>query len=121
MQNEKLTKADLAQFTGTENYYRHSFVRTIFYTDGIKYLAENAAAYWLIDEIAFLQMLPKIENQEFQIWQLIVNLAKNTCVLSCEDGNSNVLFSKKIFFTDFPLDEIKIYLVNNVMLLPSEY
>jgi hypothetical protein len=48
-----LTKADLIQFTGSEHWYHHAMVRDVLYTDGVKYVAETAGAYWLIDEIAF--------------------------------------------------------------------
>jgi hypothetical protein len=30
-------------------------VRTILFTDGAKYVADNGGAYWLLDEIAFAQ------------------------------------------------------------------
>ena len=36
-----LTEADLRQFTGTEQWHRHAFVRTVLYTDGVKYVAEK--------------------------------------------------------------------------------
>jgi len=52
-EKNSLTEADLAQFTGSEQLYRHSLVKRFCYTDGVKYIAERAGAYWLIDEIAF--------------------------------------------------------------------
>jgi hypothetical protein len=41
--------------------------------------------------------------------------------LPCEDGNGKNVFAKAIPFTDFPLPEIKLYVCDNVILLPSEY
>ena len=41
--------------------------------------------------------------------------------LTCDDGNDNVVFTKTIEYTDFPLDEITLYFANNVIHLPSEY
>jgi hypothetical protein len=52
---EKLTKADLAQFTGSETWYRHAINRNVLYTDGAQFLAERGGAYWLLDEIAIIQ------------------------------------------------------------------
>jgi hypothetical protein len=46
-----LTEADLRQFTGSECWHRHGLVRDILFTDGAKYLADEAGAYWLLDEI----------------------------------------------------------------------
>jgi hypothetical protein len=115
------TKADLRQFTGTEQWYRHSLNRKVLFTDGIKFLADRAGAYWLIDEIALIQPYNKrVTAQPFQVWKLAVR-PDHTAMLTCEDGNDNVVFTKEISFTDFPLDEIMLYFTDNVILLPSEY
>lgn len=121
MKTEQLKKTDLAEFTGTEKWYRHPIVKNTLYTDGIKYVAERAGAYWLIDEIAFNQMHLLVKNEEFQVWTLNVDLVKSTAILTCDDGNDNIVYTKQIGFTDFPMEEIKIYVTNNVILLPSEY
>ena len=36
-------------------------------------------------------------------------------------GNGNPVYTQEIPFTDFPLDEVKLYFANNVIHLPSEY
>ncbi len=120
MEAQQLTLQDLAGFTGTDNWYRHSVVKRILYTDGIRHMMLKAAAYWLIDEIAFQQYHPRVKNEEFQVWTLKVDLNETTGILTCEDGNGRVLCSKQIPYTDFPLAEVKIYFTNNVILLPSE-
>lgn len=93
----------------------------MLYTDGIRYMINKAGAYWLIDEIAFQQYHPRVKTGEFQVWVLGVDLDQSTGSLRCEDGNDRLLCSKQIPFTDFPLAEIKIYVSDNVILLPSEY
>jgi hypothetical protein len=116
-----LTRDDLTQFTGSEHWYRHAMVRDVLYTDGVKYVAETAGAYWLIDEITFAQRFDKrIAAEEFQLWKLTVN-ADHAATLTCEDGDGGVVFSKTIEYTDFPLAEITLYFINNTILLPSEY
>ena len=117
----KLTKADLQQFTGTDHYYRHSINPHVLFTDGVKYLADKAGAYWLLDEIALMQRYNRmVATEEFQVWTLSVGTG-NTASLKCEDGNGNVVFLKNITFTDFPLDEIKLWFSNDVIYLPSEH
>lgn len=116
-----LDKETLRQFTGTEQWYRHGQARNVLYTDGAKYVAETAGAYWLLDEIAFSQMIKRVSAEEFQLWKLKVNLANNTARLVCEDGNGHTVLKKNIPFTDFPLEEISFYFTNNVIHLPSEY
>lgn len=121
MTTKTLNKGDLAQFTGTENWYRHSINRNVLYTDGARHVAEHGGAYWLLDEIAITQLYKKaVAAEEFQFWKLVVR-PDRTATLTCDDGNHNIVFTKEIEFTDFPLDEITLYFVNNVIHLPSEY
>lgn len=121
MTEDTLTANDLKQFTGSENWYRHSIVRDVLYTDGAQYLAERAGAYWLLDEIALAQRFSKcMAAEEFQLWILRVS-DDHTATLTCEDGNGKAVLRKSIPFTDFPLSRIDIYYTNNTILLPSEY
>jgi len=120
----------LRQFTGTERYYRWSpLFRLCVLTDGSKYLAENAGAYWLMDAIASHQpeALKNEKLQYFQLWTLKVT--NKSAILTCREdsghGNSAKI-TQKIKYTDFPLDEINLYCnpldeKNRVILLQSEY
>lgn len=121
MTNEPtLTKADLMQFTGTEQWHRHALNRKVLFTDGAKYVADTAGAYWLLDEIALIQPYDKrVAAEEFQVWKLAVR-ADKAATLTCGDGNGNIVYTKEIEFTDFPLDEITLYFANDVIHLPSE-
>lgn len=120
MTQKTLKKEDLSQFTGTEAWHRHGLARKVLYTDGAKHVAESGGAYWLLDEIAFAQSIRTIADEAFQVWKLKVN-PNHSATLACEDGNSKVIFTKKIEFTDFPLLEIAFYFTDNVLMLPSEY
>ena len=123
---------NLKQFCGTEQYYKHWL--GLCYTDGIKYLAENAQCFWLIDAIASHQPTAKKNPRlkEFQLWFLHVGRghefikpkAGNAAVLTCwEDtpkAESKPVIIQQIPFTDFPLKEIKLYLQEKILLLPDE-
>ncbi|MBL9029641.1 MAG: hypothetical protein JNK42_04145 [Caedimonas sp.] len=110
-----------AQFTGREQWFRHGLARRkVLYTKGAPYVAEHGGAYCLIDEITFNQAVPKVAAQEFQVWRLSVHDDKSA-TLTCDDGNHQIAFTKRIEYTDFPLPEIRFYFVNNIILLPSEY
>ena len=114
-----LKLSDLAQFTGSENWHRHGLNRNVLFTDGAKYVADTADAYWLLDEIAVSQLCKVVSAEEFQVWKLRVQ-ADHSAELICEDGNDKVVFTKKIPFTDFPLDEFALYFRDNVIFLPNE-
>lgn len=114
-------ESDLTQFIGTENYYKHPFTKTIF-TDGVKYLADNAGAYWLIDYIAFKQIEDgELDLCEFQVWSLDAIPNTHSAVITCTDGDYNVLLKETIDYTDFPIATMKLYYQNRVLMLTSEY
>lgn len=121
MEKEKgFTQAELAQFTGTENWYRHSLAKNVYYTDGVLFVAERAGAHWLIDEIAFSQVAePALRGEEFQVWALMID--GGVALLRCDDGNGRRLLEKRIPYTDFPEPGIKLYLTDGVLMLPGEY
>ena len=121
MSEGKLSEADLAHFTGSENWYRHCIARDVLFTDGAKYVAEQGGAYWLLDEIALAQRYQKtVATEEFQVWTLTVN-ADRTAALTCEDGNDKTVFSKRIDYTDFPAERITLWFENSTIYLPSEH
>jgi hypothetical protein len=109
---------ELQQFTGSETFYRHSLFRTFIYTEGVKYLAEQAQAYWLLDHIFAHQ--PELKGERFQVWKIAV-CEQGTARITVEDGNDGELTSFDLAYTDFPLDEICLWLVDGTLLLPSEY
>jgi hypothetical protein len=116
-----LTESDLLQFTGSEHWYTHGIIKRIVFTDGAKHVADAGGAYWLLDEIAFAQQYSKdVAAEEFQVWKLLLGEG-HSATLTCDDGNGNVVFTKHIEFTDFPLREIRLYFTDNTILLPSEY
>lgn len=116
--NNILMQIDLEQFTGTENWYKHALSGYV-YTDGVKYLAEKAEAYWLIDKILIITRYKK-KLQEWRSWILTVNQDK-TAMLECGDGNDNSLYKEKLDYTDFPLNKVEIWFTNGTLFLPSEY
>lgn len=118
--SKTLTKSDLTEFSGTENIYRHSLVRQIAYTDGVRYVAEAGEAYWLIDKVACAQLEKRHAEQRFQRWSMTVH-ADRTATLVCTDGNDNTISEEHISFTDFPLETITFYVTDHTILLPSEY
>lgn len=115
------TFPNLGGYTGSRRRYRHSLNYKVGYTDGVKYVAETAEAYWLIDTIALLQEYDRaVKSEPFQVWILKVT-DKGGAILSCDDGNKNVVYTKSIASTDFPKQGIKFYFVRDTLMLPTEY
>ncbi len=82
--------------------------------------AGRSKARWLIDDIALAQRFDKLlAAEDFQSWKLKVN-ADRTGTLTCEDGDGGVLLTRAIRYTDFPLEEITLYLINKTHLTAKE-
>ena len=105
----------LAQCTGTEQYWKNPLLH-FQYTYGVKFLWESADCYWLLIAISSYR-----RSEPFQIWNLKKN-PDDTAILSMqEDSDRPILVEQKIRYTNFPLEEIKLWLIDGILLLPSEY
>ena len=114
---------DLPQFYGTEQYHRWSpLFRNFVLTDGAKYIAEACEAYWLMDLVA--SHYASYKENGFAVVHLDFHYNGKFGVV-IEDGDGHALATQKIEYTDFPLDEITLYVVQSddmwVILLPGEY
>ena len=115
---------ELPNFYGTASYHRWSpLFRNVVLTDGALYIAEACGAYWLMDAIASHRAS---YQQESFVVATLGHFAETTkWSLALDDGNGNPLATQIIEYSDFPLDEIKLYIVKQenlwVILLPSEY
>lgn len=107
---------NLPQFTGTEYWYKYAHGFSL--TDGVKYLIDSAQCAWLINILISAQ--PELKYGKKPYMQVLL-FDKATMMVTIEDGNHNVLYQQKIKSTDFPLDEIEVWLEGEVLLLPSEH
>ena len=119
----------LAQCYGTEGYFFNAlFGKNFVYTDGIKYLLEAADAVWLMQAIFSYK-----KTEEFQLWSL-KRVEGNKFVLTMkEDTDCPNIVEQKIPCSNFPLDEIEFYAINDhncdgvygdvhvVLMLKTEY
>jgi hypothetical protein len=121
MTTKTLSKSDLAQFTGSENWYRHGINRNVVYTDGAQHVAEHGRAHWLSRRDRDHSALQQGSRRRGISGVETHRGSDRSATLSCDDGNDNIVFTKRIEYTDFPLDEITLYFANNVIHLPSEY
>ena len=114
-------QAELAQFTGTEHYYCNAYYREMNYTDGIKHLVTTVSAYWLLDIIG-TEFFPKQKSGEWEDF-VDIHLMVEACAMTIriQDGNYNPYEQKNIPHTDFPGGEWVLWLIDGVLLLPSEY
>lgn len=119
--NSPLRKEDLERLTSSPLRYQHPVYKHFFYTQGVQHVAQNGMAYELIDAIIVISNYLKedIMKGEFVVWKLIKR--RSDWLLYSEDNNGNLINEQVIKDLSFPLDEIKFYLIGNVLMLSSEY
>ena len=126
MENSNTNLAqDLKQFSGSTVYYTLPLFN-YKYTEGVHYLAEQAACYWMLTDIAavvkrfrakhgFIVALFKRYSEAEQ------NRTQHEAIISYGDGNGITLFEQEYDLTDFPLDELRLFFVDDTLMLPNEY
>ena len=117
-------KNEIKQFRGTTEYHKHLFPgkSPILLTDGCKYIRDSCKAYWLFDAILSYQCDKILQGINFQIWELNRLKLDLTWQLTCrEDTGKKPLIRQSIEYSDFPMDYVKIWVIDKIALLPSEY
>jgi hypothetical protein len=118
--SKQFDPSKLSLFTGTERYYRIN--RRCLLTDGTKYLAEEAGAFWLMDAAA--SYLIELGTDDWFV-QIVLIVTGSTALLKLEDGNGHIRVQQEIPYTDFPLLQQTLYACWDgqhwVIMLPGEY
>lgn len=125
MKTQDQIKSDLRQFIGSITFTRYSpLFPNVVLTEGAEYLADECGAYWLMDMIA--SHLPSLPVDEY--WGVViltVDNGKGLFTLADDSPATKVYAMQGINYTDFPLDEIKLYVSHDgefwYVMLPSEY
>lgn len=117
---------ELRNFYGTEAYYHTN--PGLLVTDGVKFLADNAGCYWLLDMVwSYLPVLRKSRDTFFVVVLTKEGVRDPGAVFSIQDDipPNQTYAQQAIEYTDFPLDEIVLYLSATgeefVLMLRSEY
>lgn len=125
--NDKVNeiKEGLQHFHGTEMFYQIPLIRTRF-TDGLKYLANVADCFWLITDTSVIakSLMNRSEFITIDFKKLSEEQQDFTgyeAEIIYSDGNDNILEKHGYRATDFPLNELRLFFVNDTLMLPSEY
>lgn len=123
---------ELEAFTGSLTRYRSAF--GLLYTEGVHHLIVESAgvvgptgdrcggAFWLIDQIAIMQPPVRKACDGFQLWTLSRENDSAGATLTCRpDSDQEPVYTEHIDYTDFPLASVKLYVIDNIALLPDEY
>lgn len=114
----------LRGFYGTEAYYRTN--PGLLVTDGVKFLADTAGCYWLLDMVwSYLPRLRKTDDTFFVVRYAGTPGASGLFSITDDIPPKQTYAQQAIEYTNFPLDEIVLYLSATeeefVLMLRSEY
>ena len=126
MTDQDYLLGELRNFYGTEAYHRTN--PDLLVTDGVKFLADNAGCYWLLDMVwSYLPVLRKSRDTFFVVVLTKEGVRDPGAIFSIQDDipPNQTYAQQAIEYTDFPLDEIVLYLSATeeefVLMLRSEY
>ncbi len=115
----------LQGFCGSITCYKIPLVKAR-YTEGVKYLADQAQCHWLVTDTAVV--CKSLKNKSTFI--VILFKRNSTSVqerthkeakITYADGNGTILLEQEYEYTDFPLDELRLFFVDDMLMLPNEY
>lgn len=122
---EKLSYEDftsnLEQHIGSMRFYKIGLT-PIIATEGIRYFADTCECYWLFDEICI--GLYRLHQQLGWLFiDIEVNKRHTVHITVRQDRDEPIVFEKKIGdkCKIIPIGSYRIYLMDNTLLLPSEY
>ncbi|MBO7732197.1 MAG: hypothetical protein J6S67_06585 [Methanobrevibacter sp.] len=121
---EEQLKSELANFYCSESYYKANIFSNIVITEGVRYFCDICSCYWLLDEAIIYALRELGKKYSFLIVEFKVTNKRGTTYIEVkEDSNTELLFRRrtKDLLHKIPIGEYKFYLIDNVMLLPSEY
>lgn len=120
MTGEQL-RYNLAHFTSSEQIYGVGFVNPwMKYTEGVRFFFENAGAFWLGDILATQPEILATMRTGMAVATLTVG-SGTKAKLVVTNGNDDVQYTRNFDYTDCPEGEWRFYIMNNTILLTSEY
>ena len=114
MITSKELEQDMANYYGTENWYRLFPFSNFLITDDVKAFAEKAGAFWFVTEV--FTMVHCMPDDLYEI-KLLVKDEKADIIIS----TNKEVKRKHIAFTDCPEGEWIFFYTNNVFLWHGEY
>jgi hypothetical protein len=89
-------------------------------------LSEVAECFWLITDTSVIakSLMTRSEFVTIDFKRLSKekqDLKGYEAEIIYSDGNDTILEKHRYSVTDFPLDELRLFFVNNTLMLPSEY
>lgn len=113
-------------YGGSDGRTRHPFNRKFIYTDGVKAVADEAGAYWLLDivatEVAQICMREWDQRENSMTFLRVLVTKGSTAKIWLErDTDDEVFWTRDLEFTDFPEGDWMFYMgIDGLVDQPNE-
>lgn len=125
MKTQTELRQNLKRFTGSPHIFKVSLLNT-GYTEGIQYLAQQANCYWLITDVSTIGK--RLMKKSYFVGINYIYLSEEeqrqtgyTAKVTYGHGNGKTFFTQGYEWTDFPLKSLKLFYIDDILLLPGEY
>jgi hypothetical protein len=120
---------------GCNGYIRHPLARKLVFTDGVKQVADEAGAWWLLDVLgteATPALLKAFKEDGATLGIIKLKSADKKCAISMTtEDDEPPIWGRRIAYTTFPEGEWTLFMgvdqvlipgsTVTVLMLPSEY
>ncbi len=106
-------------FTGSEQCYILPYAKSARYTEGVQHMAKNENMYWFLEEVIWAAK--RWDLQEGQFTLLREEPGKTKFRIEITDLDNNQIAEIKILFSDCRFDAARLWFIDGIILLPSEY
>jgi len=101
--------------SGTVCYWEHPLGLT--YTDSVRDFAQDHQAYWILDVVSSYRHI----FNKYPFLVVYFDVADNHCIFHArEDSDLPDIVTQSIEYTDLTVS-LKLYLVDGVLMFPSDY
>lgn len=105
---EELNNQVLAPIYSTGQFFQ-GFMPTVLYTFGVKTFAEEAQAYWFINDLCTVWHA-ELKNLERDKYYLNLNVTDGEYQVTVEDYRNNIVFTTQRHFTDLVDGNLNFYI-----------
>lgn len=104
-------------FYGTDNYYKAP-LSPMKYTDSVKHFADKYQAHWVVDLIS--SYFRQLAKYDFLICTIDLDNEGGAIFSAREDTGRKPVVTQEIEYTDLKVS-VKLYLIDGILLFPSDY
>jgi len=116
-----VTLPDLPHFHCSEQVYFNPMFKSVYYTEGVKYVSDNGAAWLVTDILAHLIHNPKLQNVEFASIDATGNGHSAKLQITYENVTGEEVIEEQEYGLSDLNTKVGFFYIDGMLILKSEY